>query len=622
MASGDFSPDAQQEAMMPFESEFPDSALRESEERLSLAAAAADAGLWILNEARDAFWINAKISDLFGLPPGNTLGVSQLLAQVHPDDRQGISDAMSHAFEIGKLTRVEYRLVRPDGQVRWMISRGRPYAGKEGRPVRLMGLTADITERKLRDEVIRSMEVQIASAVDVAGLGFYCMEEPGKTRFLDYRIRDLIGIPPEEEPRARDFWLARIHKEDLPMMLQASKDILENGKDRLVKEYRYRHPQRGEVWLCQRVNVMARDGAGQATRIIGMIQDITERKRKEEELRDSLEEVQRLKDQLQNENVYLREQMRSEAGNGAIIGESVPIRTMMTLARRVAPTDSAVLITGETGTGKELLAQCIHDLSSRRTKTMVKVNCAALPAPLIESELFGREKGAYTGAMTQQVGRFELADKSTIFLDEIGELHLDIQVKLLRILQDGKYERLGGHHTFKTDIRVIAATNRDLAAMVKEGRFREDLFHRLNVFPIEVAPLRERTEDIPLLVWKIVQEFNTKMGRAVDAIPKATMERLQQYPWPGNVRELRNIIERAMILSDGHSLKIMLPSAEPGSSAAPGTLEVAERAHILSALEYTHWRISGKGGAAETLGLVPTTLHSTMKRLGITRPVR
>jgi transcriptional regulator with GAF, ATPase, and Fis domain len=181
---------------------------------------------------------------------------------------------------------------------------------------------------------------------------------------------------------------------------------------------------------------------------------------------------------------------------------------------------------------------------------------------------------------------------------------------------------LGGHHTFKTDIRVIAATNRDLAAMVKEGRFREDLFHRLNVFPIEVAPLRERTEDIPLLVWKIVQEFNTKMGRAVDAIPKATMERLQQYPWPGNVRELRNIIERAMILSDGHSLKIMLPSAEPGSSAAPGTLEAAERAHILSALEYTHWRISGKGGAAETLGLVPTTLHSTMKRLGITRPVR
>lgn len=251
---------------------------------------------------------------------------------------------------------------------------------------------------------------------------------------------------------------------------------------------------------------------------------------------------------------------------------------------------------------------------------MVKVNCAALPAPLIESELFGREKGAYTGAMTQQVGRFEIADGSTIFLDEIGDLPLDLQVKLLRVLQDGTFERLGSHRTLHTDVRVIAATNRDLTAMIKEGKFREDLFHRLNVFPIEVPPLRARGFDIPLLVWKFVQEFNQKMGRSIDSIPKPSMERLKQYPWPGNVRELRNVIERAMIVSEGPSLKIQLPDPDVSASSRPSTLEDLDRRHILDVLERTRWRISGKGGAAGILGLVPTTLHSRMKKLGIRRP--
>ncbi len=253
---------------------------------------------------------------------------------------------------------------------------------------------------------------------------------------------------------------------------------------------------------------------------------------------------------------------------------------------------------------------------------MVKVNCAALPAPLIESELFGREKGAYTGAMTQQVGRFEVANGSTIFLDEIGDLPLDLQVKLLRVLQDGVYERLGSYRTQHADVRVIAATNRDLATMIKEGKFREDLFHRLNVFPIEAPPLRARIGDIPLLAWTLIQEFNSKMGRSIESIPKSAMEALKQYPWPGNVRELRNVIERAMIISDGRSLKIELPDRTTGVAAPPSTLEDLERQHILDVLERTHWRISGKGGAAEILGLVPTTMHSRMKKLGISRPDR
>jgi transcriptional regulator with GAF, ATPase, and Fis domain len=293
---------------------------------------------------------------------------------------------------------------------------------------------------------------------------------------------------------------------------------------------------------------------------------------------------------------------------------------MLAQAKRVAQTDTAVLITGETGTGKELLAQAIHDMSSRRAKSMVIVNCAALPPALIESELFGREKGAYTGAMTRQIGRFEVADGSTLFLDEIGDLPLDLQVKLLRVLQDGRFERLGSNHTLTANVRVIAATNRDLGAMVRDGRFREDLFHRLNVYPIEVPPLRARVSDIPFLVWRFVQEFNKKMGKSIDAIPKQTMERLKQYPWPGNVRELRNQVERGMIVSDGHSLTIDLPGGAPGPASIPVTLEEVERKHIRDVLERVQWRISGKGGAAEILGLLPTTLHSRMKKLGISRP--
>jgi transcriptional regulator with GAF, ATPase, and Fis domain len=338
------------------------------------------------------------------------------------------------------------------------------------------------------------------------------------------------------------------------------------------------------------------------------------------ELRQTLEEVKRLRDRLQVENVYLREQLQRDDGSRGIAGESEGILKMLAQARRVAPTDAAVLITGETGTGKELLAQAIHDMSHRSGKTMVIINCAALPPPLIESELFGREKGAYTGAMTRQIGRFEVADGSTLFLDEIGDLPLDLQAKLLRVLQDGRFERLGSNRAIKTNVRVIAATNHNLGAMVRDGRFREDLFHRLNVFPVEVPPLRERVSDIPFLVWRFVEEFNRKMGKSVDSISKQTMDRIKQYPWPGNVRELRNLVERGMIGCDGRSLTIELPAGSQGPVSDPVTLEEVERKHIRDVLERVHWRISGKQGAAEILGLRRTTLHTRMKKLGITRP--
>ena len=284
-----------------------------------------------------------------------------------------------------------------------------------------------------------------------------------------------------------------------------------------------------------------------------------------------------------------------------------------------------MLLLGETGTGKEVLAQAIHEASARNNRPMVKVNCAALPATLIESELFGREKGAFTGALARQAGRFEIADGSTIFLDEVGELPLELQLKLLRVLQEGEFERVGSTKTIKVDARVIAATNRPLAQAVAEGKFRQDLYYRLDVFPIEVPPLRDRLEDIPFPSWIFVKEFSNSMGKPIEEIAETSMAALIDYPWPGNIRELRNVIERAMILSRGPMLQIKLGHTtsrpQPAKNTPVATLEGAERSHILQALERCGWRIRGLNGAAEQLDIKPTTLESRMKKLGIVQNV-
>jgi transcriptional regulator with GAF, ATPase, and Fis domain len=288
--------------------------------------------------------------------------------------------------------------------------------------------------------------------------------------------------------------------------------------------------------------------------------------------------------------------------------------------QEVAATDSTVLLLGETGVGKELFATQIHELGARRSRPMIRVNCAAIPATLIESELFGREKGAFTGALAQQVGRFELAHGSTIFLDEIGDLPPDVQVKLLRVLEEGQIERLGSPHPVKVDTRVIAATHRNLEQRIAEGTFREDLYYRLNVFPIHVPPLRDRTEDIPLLVWRFVEEFSKSFGRHVDVISEDSLAALQQYSWPGNIRELRNVVERAMITLSGNRLTLTLPQGSAAGARRSSKLVDVEREHIRSVLESTGWRIRGAGGAADKLGLKPTTLETRLAKLGLKRP--
>jgi transcriptional regulator with GAF, ATPase, and Fis domain len=299
------------------------------------------------------------------------------------------------------------------------------------------------------------------------------------------------------------------------------------------------------------------------------------------------------------------------------------MKKVLQAVETIAPTYAGVLILGETGTGKELIARAIHNLSSRKAKPLVKVNCAALPAGLIESELFGHEKGAFTGALSRRIGRFELAHGGTIFLDEIGELLLDLQVKLLRVLQDGEVERVGGANTIKVAVRVIAATNRDLQKAMQEGRFRQDLFYRLHVFPIQLPPLRERREDIPLLVKYFAMKYGKTLGKRIETIPQKTMDALQAYPWPGNVRELEHAIERAVILSQGPRLELGDWLSQPGVTTRDSrvlTLTEVDRDHIIAVLELTGWHVSGERGAAKLLGMRPTTLEARMKKLGIQRP--
>jgi PAS domain S-box-containing protein len=340
------------------------------------------------------------------------------------------------------------------------------------------------------------------------------------------------------------------------------------------------------------------------------------------ELRTALSEIQTMKDQLEIENIYFRQEIKMRHQFDHILGQSDGLKHVLYRAEQVAPANTTVLILGETGTGKELIAAAIHNMSPRRDRPLITVNCAALPTNLMESELFGREKGAFTGADTRQVGRFEVAHGSTLCLDEIGELPLEVQAKLLRAIQNNEFERLGSSRTIKVDVRIVATTNRTLEEEVRKGRFRQDLYYRLNVFPITVPPLRQRKEDIPLMVQAFVERYSRKLGKEITSIQKETMKALQDYPWPGNVRELESVIERAVILCPGPVLQLAdkLEITSLPLSSTMRTLEETERNQILKILSETRWRIEGKDGAAAILGLHPSTLRARMHKLGILRP--
>ena len=496
----------------------------------------------------------------------------------------------------------------------------RERGGWPGTLVKRLQLVAEVfanaIARARSDRALRESEARLQLTADSAGAGLWVMAVETGRVWATAKLRELFHFAPEEELNY-DTILEAIHPEDREAVRRAVQQALHSRAGLLV-EYRVVLPDGSLRWISARGSSPC-DPSGEPDRLMGVSLDITERKRSEEQLRRTLEELQRLRDELQQQNVYLQEEVKLLHGYTRIIGQSQGLKRVLGQVEQVAPTGSTVLLLGETGTGKELIATAIHELSPRRGHAMVRVNCSAIPTSLIESELFGREKGAYTGALSRQIGRFELANGSTLFLDEIGDLPSDVQVKLLRVLEEKQIERLGSPRSVPVDVRIIAATNRDLDEAVREGRFRQDLYYRLNVFPITLPPLRERREDIPALVSALVGEFGTALGKNIESISRESMDELQRYHWPGNVRELRNVIERAMIVAKGPKLWIEPPGKAVASLTPLLTMEEVEREHIRRVLEMTGWRVRGRNGAAEMLGIKPTTLESRMARLGISR---
>lgn len=623
------------------------------------------AGIYIVQD--DCIeYANPAMAKLLGCELECILGKSPL-EFVHSDDRAEVKEQMRRRLEgEAETSRFEVRFVRPDGSCSYgeVLGSRLEYGGR----LALMGAMIDVTDRKqvelaleerigfeqlLADltadfvnlpsdqidqqidshlvslvnflEIDRSTvvefgnddsHVQVTHAVaadgcepfalgpfPVAKLPWYIGQfRSGKHVFL----RDVIEDLPAEAVAERQYCLAHEIKSNVTLPLKAGGELLGGITFAFIR----RHCE----WPVEIVSRLQMIGEVFANALL--------RRRTEETLCAALAENEKLRQQLEQENLYLREQSVLTHYHGRIIGRSDAITRVLGEAECVAGTDTPVLLLGETGTGKELLAQTIHELSQRKQRPMVIVNCASLPATLVEGELFGREAGAYTGAASAQVGRFQIADGSTLFLDEIGELPLELQAKLLRVLQDGRFERLGSPKTISVDVRIIAATNRDLEQAVHDNKFRADLYHRLNVFPIRVPPLRERCDDIPPLVWAFIEKFSRRMGKKVTTIPRKTMQQLQRYSWPGNVRELSNVLERAMILNKSDILSVELPTTVHDATISHVTLKECEREQIHRVLMETGWRIRGVGGAAELLDIKPTTLEARMTRLGIKRPNR
>lgn len=469
-------------------------------------------------------------------------------------------------------------------------------------------------QRKRVDAELHESEERLKLAVDSGDIGIWSLDIKNRLFWTNAKGREIFGYGDDEEVTLSRF-LDSVHPDHRKSVSEEIRCAMEEGKKADI-EYRIVCPDGLERWV-RSIGRVQESSPVRVASLFGASVDITERKESEEKLKQAFAEVQTLQSQLETENAYLRREHQLRFGSGRIVGESPAIMDVLGQIEQVAPTEATALIEGETGTGKELVAHRIHELSPRHGRPMIKVNCAALPSTLVESELFGREKGAFTGAVSREPGRFEIASGSTIFLDEIGELPLELQAKLLRVLEEGQFERVGSSRTMTTDVRVIAATNCDLQAEVEAKRFRQDLFFRLAVFPIRVPPLRERRGDIPLLVWAFVQELSKGMNKAIESIRRKDMERLENYSWPGNVRELRNAVERALILNSGPKLEIVPPSTASFDNDGVLSLDEVQRRHIVKVLKMAGGRIRGPGGAAEMMDLKPTTLRSRMQRLGL-----
>jgi len=481
----------------------------------------------------------------------------------------------------------------------------------------------DKTNEHLLLDEIAERQRQLSTLLDnLPGMAYRCLlDEHWTMEFVSQGCRELTGYEPKDIiQNSKVSFQDLIDPMDREPIRNAVLEGIRNHKAFQVK-YRIRTAGGERKWVWEQGVGLFRE-SDELIFIEGFITDITDIKLAEHELIKKEQIVRALKDKLQEETTYLKEEIKLQSNFEEIITKSPAFRSVLKSIEKVAATDSTVLVLGETGTGKELIARAIHNNSPRSQRALIKVNCTALVPELVESELFGHVKGAFTGAYTERQGRFELAHKGTIFLDEIGELPANLQVKLLRVLQEGEFERLGSTETIRTDVRIIAATNRDLEEAVRKGNFRQDLYFRLNVFPLTLPPLRERKEDIPLLVNHFIRKYSNKTGREIKGYSERVIHNLTGYSWPGNVRELENIIERAVVLSSGNRLVpgSWMPGDKKNISGRIRTLKENEKHHIMKALEATHWKVSGENGAASLLGMNRTTLEARMKKLGISRP--
>jgi PAS domain S-box-containing protein len=596
-------------------------ALQRSEAYLAEAQKLTHTGSWAsqVSQKENVYWSNVYWSKemyrIFGLDPGPTPpSPMEVARRWHPEEVPHLERLVEQAIRTKTDIEADHRLLLPDGTAKYVHVVGHPVVNASGDVTELVGTTMDVTEQhearaalETALEQIKAEETELRRMTDAIA-SYICVLRPDGTAVSANRtVLDYLGLTLEdvqrEDLRARIF-----HPDDVERLLEERHKALAHGKPfeieqrELGKDGKYR-------WFLVRYNPL-RDDHGNIIRWYATGTDIEDRKQAEERMR--------------NENVALREQIDQAFMFEEIVGSSPALQNVLSSIVKVAPTDSTVLITGETGTGKELIARAIHKHSRRSGQAFISVNCASIPSSLIASELFGHEKGAFTGAVQRRQGRFELAHSGTIFLDEVGELPAETQIALLRVLQERQFERVGGNRTLPTDVRVIAATNRDLTTAIAAGTFRADLFYRLNVFPIEVPPLRNRREDIPMLVEYFVKRYTEKAGKQIRKIDRNTLEQCQLYPWPGNIRELQNIVERSVILCGGDTFwieKAWLARARAPRQEWPGplpdTLQNQEKQIIEAALAESKGKVAGPEGAAAKLGIPRSTLDSKIKQLNI-----
>jgi PAS domain S-box-containing protein len=591
--------------------------LRKSEEQFRLLFENSKDAILITDDQGNFLRVNQAACDLLGYSQDQflRLNATDLLSADAPLAADRRRNYLEEGYEVG-----EWSLARLDGERRTTL-----YMSCRFAPGLHLNILRDITERKQAEDALCESEEKFRQLAEHIDAVFFICERyggqaPGRLLYVSPAYERVWGRSPEPLYRDILIWPESLQPEDLKRVIAALEGIPQKGFD---EEFRIVRPNGEFRWVHMRLFPIF-DEDGMVHRIAGIADDITERKHAEQSLSQAFTRIEQLKEQLQAENVYLQEEIKLNHSFDEIIGESTELKYVFHKVEQVALADTTVLLLGETGTGKELVARAIHRSSRRKDRPFIKVNCTTLPASLIESELFGHEKGAFTGAHARKFGRFELANEGTLFLDEIGELPLELQTKLLRVLQEGEFERLGSSQMIKVDVRIIAATNRNMKIELQNGLFREDLWYRLSVFPITLPPLRQRKEDIPLLVNHFVNIFSKKLGKDLRSVAPGAMKALQSYTWPGNIRELANVIERAVINAQGSVLFLaekLDPSRTLNVQSLNGkSLAEMERDIILQRLEETNWKIEGPGGAAQSLGLKPSTLRLRMSKFGIQRP--